>query len=196
MALVDRLRNICVSPATEWAVIAQERTEPSELVTSFVVPLAALSAIGGFIGSTILGAILPFGGLVGGFVSGLVTACITFLMIVIACYVLAFIINALAPTFGARQDYNEAFKTAVYANSPGLAAGVLQIIPILGSLVAVVAGFYGLYLLYLGLPVTMRAPKDKAVIYLVAIIVASIVLWIGVAMIAGILGMAGLMMRG
>ena len=54
----------------------------------------------------------------------------------------------------------------------------------------------GLYLLYLGLPITMRAPKDKAVIYLVAIIVASIVLWIGVAMIAGILGMAGLMMRG
>ncbi len=73
---------------------------------------------------------------------------------------------------------------------------MLQIIPILGSLVAVVAGFYGLYLLYLGLPITMRAPKDKAVIYLVAIIVASIVLWIGVAMIAGILGMAGLMMRG
>ena len=32
MGFIDRVRNICVSPATEWLVIEQENTSPSEHV--------------------------------------------------------------------------------------------------------------------------------------------------------------------
>ncbi|MBS1818478.1 MAG: YIP1 family protein [Acidobacteria bacterium] len=196
MTLVDRVRNICVSPNTEWPVIAQERTEPATLVTSYLLPLAAIGAVASFIGSSMLRAVLPFGGLGGGIISGLIGACVSILLTIIGCYVIAFIINALAPTFGGRSDFNQAFKTSVYSYTPGLAAGVLLIIPVLGWLVAMIAGLYGLYLLYLGLPVMMQSPKEKAVGYTVIVVVASIVLWFVVTMIMAVLGFAGMMMRG
>ncbi|MGC4081173.1 MAG: Yip1 family protein [Vicinamibacterales bacterium] len=195
MALVDRVRNICVSPTTEWPVIAQERTDPATLVVTYLAPLAAVSAIAGFVGSTLLRAVLPFGGLFGGFFYGIVWACIAFLLTILGCYVIAFVINALAPTFGGRPDFNEAFKTAVYSYTPGLAAGILQIVPFLGAFIIILASLYGLYLLYLGLPVVMKSPQDKAVAYTVVVVVCVIVLWFVVTALFGVLGFASLMMR-
>ncbi len=55
MAFVDRVRNICVTPATEWPVIEQENTPPSELLVSYLAPLAAAGAAAGFVGSALLG---------------------------------------------------------------------------------------------------------------------------------------------
>src|SRR5579862_3266487 len=111
MALVDRVRNICLSPNTEWPVIAQEPTSPADLITGYVVPLAAIGAVAGFIGGSIVGRTLPF---VGTFrtpiLSGLVGAVFMVAMAVIGVYIVALIINALAPTFGGTQDSNQALK--------------------------------------------------------------------------------------
>ena len=194
MALVDRVRNICVSPATEWTVIEQERAEPAELTVSYLAPLAAIGAVAGFVGATMLRAVLPFvGGGITGFIAGLIGACVSFVLTIVGCFVIAFIINALAPTFGARTDFNQAFKTSVYSYTPGLVAGVLQIVPLLGGLIAMIAGLYGLYLLYVGLPVTMKAPREKAAAYTVVVVIASIVLMIVVSVIMGIFGVMGVM---
>ena len=126
MALVDRVRNICVSPATEWAVIEQERAEPAELTVSYLAPLAAIGAVAGFVGATALRSVMPFmGGGITGFIASLIGACVGFVMTIVGCYVIAFIINALAPTFGAKPDFNQAFKTSIYSYTPGLVAGVL-----------------------------------------------------------------------
>jgi hypothetical protein len=59
MAFVDRVRNICVTPATEWLVIEQENTPVSELVVSYLAPLAAAGSVAGFIGSALLTSVLP-----------------------------------------------------------------------------------------------------------------------------------------
>jgi hypothetical protein len=195
MALVDRVRNVCLNPASEWAVIEPENTPPSQLVVSYLVPLAVLDAVAGFIGSTLFAAMLPFGRtVVGGVVAGFVGACLGFVMTIIGCFVMAFIINALAPTFGGRQDSTQAFKVAVYSYTPVLVAGILRILPIIGTLVSIVAGFYSLYVLYLGLPVLMKSPRDKAVGYTVVVIVAAIVLWFVISMVLAVfagLGLAG-----
>ena len=45
MTLVDRVRNICVSPSREWPVIEQENTPPGELLTGYLLPLAAVGAL-------------------------------------------------------------------------------------------------------------------------------------------------------
>ncbi len=45
-------------------------------------------------------------------------------------------------------------------------------------MLGILAGLYGLYLLYLGLPVLMKSPKDKSVGYTVAVIVAAIIIFI------------------
>lgn len=196
MALVDRVRNICVSPAAEWRVIEQERTDPATLITSYLLPLAAIGAVAGFVGSTVVGTTVPFVGTYRASIgSALVAACIGIIATVVGCFVIAFIVNALAPTFGARQDSNQALKTSVYSYTPGLVAGVLGILPMLGSLVAIIAGLYGLYLLYVGLPITMKAPPEKTVAYTIVIVVCAIVLGFIIALVVG--GIAGIgMMAG
>ena len=99
---------------------------------------------------------------------------------------LAFIINALAPTFGAEKDSGKAFKVAVYSYTPAWIAGALQILPALG-LLGIIAALYGLYLLYLGLPALMKAPQDKAVAYTAVVVVCAIVLSVVLTGIGGLI---------
>jgi uncharacterized membrane protein len=172
----SRVRNILLTPNTEWPAIAEERTPPGDLVTSYVMPLAAIGAIAGFIGGSIVGMSLPFLGTYRvPIMTGLVGAVLAFIFAIAGVFILAFIINALAPTFGAQQDSNKAFKLAVYSYTPAWIAGVLQIVPALGML-GIIAALYGLYLLYLGLPALMKCPKDKAVGYTAVVVVCAIVL--------------------
>ena len=62
MAIVDRVKNICLTPNTEWPVIAEEATSAGSLITGYVAPLAAIGAVAGFIGGSIVGTSLPFVG--------------------------------------------------------------------------------------------------------------------------------------
>ena len=117
-------------------------------------------------------------------------------MTIVGCYIISAIIDALAPTFGGRKDSTQAFKVAVYSYTPGLVAGVLQVLPMLGALVALVAGLYGLYLLYLGLPVLMKSPQDKTLVYAAVVVVCSIVVMMVVGLVIGLFGGAAGMVAG
>jgi hypothetical protein len=46
-------------------------------------------------------------------------------------------------------------------------------------------GLYSLYLLYLGLPVLMKSPREKAMAYTAVVILAAIVLFMVIGVIAG-----------
>lgn len=195
MTLVERVRNICVSPVSEWAVIERETTSPSELVVSYLVPLAALGAVAGLIGSTLLASMLPVIRPGFGLTIAVVTACAGFVLTIAACFAIGWIINALAPTFNGTADSPQAFKLAVYAYTPVLVAALLAIIPIVGGLFGLVGWVYSLYLIYLGLPPLMKVPADKAVPYTLVILVTSIVLGLVMAFITTIvagLGLAGM----
>lgn len=189
MAITDRVKNILVSPSTEWPVIEQERNTPAELVGGYLAPLAAIGAVAGFVGSTVVGNTVPFVGTYRApIVAGLTGAIVAFVMTIVGCFIIATIIDALAPTFGGRKDFNQAFKVAVYSYTPGLVAGVLQVLPMLGALVGLIAGLYGLYLLYLGLPVLMKSPREKTIAYAVVVVVSSIVLMMIVGLVVGLFG--------
>ena len=175
MNIVERAKNICLTPRTEWPVIASEQTSAGALVSGYVVPLSAIGAVAGFLGGSLIGRTLPF---VGTYrvpvVSGLALAVFTFVMAIVGIFILSAIINALAPSFGGQKDGAQAFKVAVYSYTPAWVAGVLQILPLLGVL-GILAGLYGLYLLYLGLPRLMKCPDDKAAGYTVVVVVCAIV---------------------
>ena len=112
-------------------------------------------------------------------------AVFAFVLAIVGVFILAFIIDALAPTFGAQKDSNKAFKVAVYSYTPAWIAGALQIVPGLGIL-GVLAALYGLYLLYLGLPALMKVPQEKAIGYTAVVVVCAIVLSIVVTSIGGL----------
>jgi hypothetical protein len=168
MNIVGRVKRLCLSPATEWAVIAGERATLVTLMTEYVLPLAALSAIGSFLGSVFSGEGLAFA----------TRAVITDLVLsLIAVVVLSVIIDALAPTFGAVKSHESAAKVAAYAPTPTWVAGVFHIIPPLGRVIALAGILSFLYLLYVGLMRVLESPHDKAVGYaLVVILIALVVL--------------------
>jgi hypothetical protein len=189
MALIDRVKQICLAPNTEWPVIAAEQTPPADLVTSYVVPLAAIGSVAGFIGGSMIGRTIPF---IGTYrvplIAGLGLAIFSFIMAIVSVFVISLIINALAPSFGGEKNTAQAFKVAVYSYTPAWVAGVLQILPFLGIL-AIFAALYGIYLLYLGLPRLMKCPDDKAIGYTVVVVICGIIVFTCVSFVgAGIAG--------
>ena len=45
LALIARVKNLLLPPATEWDVIDQEEVDPRRLALRFVAPLAAIPTI-------------------------------------------------------------------------------------------------------------------------------------------------------
>src|SRR5947207_11004310 len=135
MSIVDRVKNICLTPNTEWPVIANEPSSTGSLLAGYVAPLAAVSAVAGFIGASLIGTSTFFAGTYRlSLAAGLALAVWTFVGAMIGVVIVGFIINALAPTFGAEQNSARAMKVAVYSFTPAWVAGVLRIIPALGVL--------------------------------------------------------------
>jgi hypothetical protein len=191
VSIVERAKNICLSPTTEWPVIAAEPTTTGTLITGYVAPLAAIGAVAGFLGGSIIGQTLPFLGTYrSSFATGLVFALFSFCMAIVSVFLVSLVINALAPTFGGQQDSIQALKVAVYSYTPAWIAGALRILPLLG-IFAIFAALYGLYLLFLGLPRLMKCPEDKALGYTAVVVVCAIVLSLVVGSIGAVIAGAG-----
>lgn len=185
MSLVDRARNILLTPKTEWEAIAAQSTPVSQVIAGYVVPLAAIAALAWFVGVSIVGVSTPFtGNLRVGMVWGLVAAILHVVMAVVMVYVLAFIIDALAPSFGARKAFPQALKVAAYSYTPVWVMGIVQVLPLLGMLV-LIAAIYAIYLLYLGLQGVMRAPSEKAAGYTAVVVIVGIVVSVIVSAVIG-----------
>jgi len=183
-AIFARVKDICLSPSTEWPRIAEEASTPRTLYLSYVAPLVAIGVIASFLGHTIIGARVPlFGTVRVGVGAGIAYAIVTFALSLVGVYLIAQIVNVLAPTFGGQKSPLAALKVTAYSYTPAWLASVLNVIPVLGILV-ILASFYGLYLLYLGLPVLMRSPKEKAVGYTVVTVLCAILAGIVIAAIA------------
>ena len=184
MNLVDRVKRILLSPRTEWEVIDNEPTTPAQLFTGYAMPLAAIGPIAQIIGYSVFGFTVPFAGHyrvpIG---SAITSALVTYVLALVGTYVLGLIIDALAPTFNGQRSQIQALKVAVYANTASWIAGIFQLIP--GLRLLTILGLYSLYLLYLGLPVLMKSPRDKAVAYTAVVILAAIVLFTLTGMLAG-----------
>ncbi|HSL89878.1 MAG TPA: Yip1 family protein, partial [Ignavibacteriaceae bacterium] len=165
MNLFERAKNILITPKTEWEVIKIEQTSVSDLFTKYVLILALIPAVAGFIGQSLVGISLgPFGSYKMPIGRGLLYLVLYYAMTVGAVYLLAFIVDALAPSFGAKKDMLASLKVVVYSYTAAWVAGIFQIIPVLGFL-GIIGSLYGLFLLYLGLKIVKETPQDKLVGY-------------------------------
>ena len=197
-AIVARIKGILLTPKTEWPVIEQEPTTTAELYTGYVMLLAAFTAVLSLVRSSVIGVHVPFGDNVRlPLTTGLMSAVVAFVMGLIGLFVVGVIINVLAPTFGGQKDQRQALKTAAYAFTPGWLSAVFYLLPSMGTLLQFLAGLYGIYLLYLGLPVLMRSRPDKAVGYTATVVISTIILFMVIGAVMAGLGvgfgrMAGL----
>lgn len=184
-SLVDRAKDIILQPKAEWPRIDAEASTISSIYTGYVMILAAIGPVAMLIGQQLIGFSAfgitykpPIG-------YSIASAVLTYILSLVSVYVSALVIDALAPNFGGTKNQVKAFKVAAYSATAAWLVGIFQIIPMLAILG--ILGLYSLYLLFLGLPLLMRVPEDKAVGYVVVVIVVQIVLYFVIAMIVGAL---------
>lgn len=182
--LVGRVKRLLLSPSSEWDRIDAEPATIKGLYVGYVCILAAIPVIASLIGGQVFG----HGALGFSFkpnpVAAVVSAVITYGLTLLSVFVLALIIDALAPSFDGQRDRIQAFKVAAYTGTASWVFGVLQIFPPLG-LIGALLGLYGFYLLYVGLPKLMKAPKEKALGYTVVTVICAIVMFIVIGAVTG-----------
>ena len=186
MDLVQKVQSVLLKPKEEWVRIKGESATVADLFMSYALVLAAIPAVSQFLGNVLIGRRLPFVGYYKWSVGrALSSAVFTYLFSLAAVYLFALIINALAPNFASPQNMVSALKLAVYSMTPGWVAGIFYIIPALWIL-GILAGLYGLYILYLGFETPMMdTPKEKIMPYLGVSILVAIGLYVIIGLILG-----------
>ena len=176
MNIVERAKNILVSPKTEWEVVKGEQSSVADLFTKYVMILALIPVIATFIGQSIVGVSLgPFGSFKIPVSNGILYAVVQYILTLVGVYVTALVIDALAPSFGSTKDMIASLKVVVYSWTAAWIAGIFSIIPVIGILG--ILGLYSLYLLYLGLKIVKDTPQDKLVGYVVVSIIVMLVIY-------------------
>ncbi|HTW37476.1 MAG TPA: Yip1 family protein [Steroidobacteraceae bacterium] len=179
--IVSRARSTLLTPKTEWAVIAAEPDTVAHLYSSYILVMAAIPAVIQFLSWTIIGRRVPFVGTYRvGITAGLSSAIVTYVFALVGVYIVALIVDALAPSFHGQKNQVQALKTVAYAYTATWVASILGIVPGL-ALIATLAGLiYAIYLLRVGLPFTMKCPDDRAIGYTAVTIIVAIL--VGVVM--------------
>lgn len=184
--LTGRVKRLLTSPATEWAAIASESREPRDVVRGYLVWLAAVPAVAGFIGWSLIG----FG--IGGMrmrtplLAGLIGIAVSIAMTLVLCWAMSRLVARLAPRFGGRDDPRAAFRLMAYGATAALVAGVFNVLPALSSL-GLLGALYTLYLVHRGLPVLLAVPPDRAATFTAVIAVCALVLGLLVGMVGAML---------
>lgn len=186
MNIIERAKNIIVTPKAEWEKISSEETTLGNIVSAYAVPLSIIPAVASFIGYGFIGYSVPFFGRVTGITWGINYAIISFVGAILGVIITAFVVDMLAPSFGSQKNLGKAAQLVAYSYTPAWIAGVFHILPSLG-IVAGLLGLYGIYLMYLGLPKMMKTPEDKTVVYLIVTIVVLIVVYFIIAAVLGAL---------
>jgi hypothetical protein len=195
MSLIERVQSILLRPKQTWPVVAAESADVASIYSGYVAILAAIPAIAGFIGLTLIG--------VGGFgisyhmpiVGGIIRMIVSYVLSLVMVFVLALIVDALAPTFGGTKNQIQALKLVAYASTAGFVGGIFSIIPSL-SILGLLCGLYSIYLIYSGIAVLMRCPPEKAGAYTAVVIVCAIVVGVILGALIALVSPAGRMGMG
>ena len=174
MNIVERVQAILLKPVETWPVIEQESTDAQGIYKNYLIYLAAIPAVAGFIGMSLVGA-----GAMGmsfrvPILAGLGNMVVGYVLSLVMIYVLAMITNALAPSFQGEKNQLNALKLIAFGSTAGMVGGIFSLIPMLAVL-GLLAALYSIYLVYTGIPVLMKAPKEKAAVYTAVVVVCGIV---------------------
>ena len=136
--IISRAKSILLTPRTEWPVIAAEPDTVGGLYSGYIMVLAAVPAIVRFLSSSLIGVSVPFLGMYRvGLATGLTTAVTTYVLALVGTYIVALIVDALAPTFSAEESRAGAQVRRLPTAS--WVASIVGIVPGLG-LIAALAG--------------------------------------------------------
>jgi hypothetical protein len=175
--IIDRAKSILLTPRSEWPLVAEEPDTVGGLYTKYIVIMAAIPVVVHFISASLIGVSVPILGYYRvGVPAALSRAIISYVVALVGIFIAALVVNALAPTFGGQKNQVQALKTFAYACTASWVASIVGLVPGLTLIAALAGGIYGIYLLNMGLPFTMKCPPEKSVGYTAVTIIVTIII--------------------
>jgi hypothetical protein len=166
-----RAKAILVDPAAAWRGIEKDIGDPAYLLSRYVAVLALIPALSGFVGATLIGVVTPSGVLRADLIDGLFGAIVSYATSCAIVLLVGLIIDLLAPLFGGRRDFEDAFKLAVYSFTPLWLVGIFLLLP--GLRFLLLTGAYGIYLFWLGAPRLTKVPEQQAANFTAVIVICA-----------------------
>jgi hypothetical protein len=173
---INRVTAILLRPGTTWKMVDGEFTKPLDLYRKWILPLAAIGPVCTTISMLVFGQRIAFTSLTTRVpITTVITRGVTaYVVALLAVFVLAQIINVLAPTFDSQKNDVQALKVAAYASTAMWIGGASALIPALWP-VGLLFSVYTLYLLYVGLPIVMKVPNHQVAGYTAVALIVTLV---------------------
>ena len=131
MNAVARVKAILIDPAAAWRGFEKDIGDPAYLLSRYVAVLALIPALSSFVGATLIGVVAPSGTILRtDLIGGLFGAIFSYAASCAIVVLLGLIIDLLAPRFGGRRNFEDAFKLAVYSFTPLWLAGIFLLLPV------------------------------------------------------------------
>ncbi|HMR91524.1 MAG TPA: Yip1 family protein [Chitinophagaceae bacterium] len=181
--VIDRAKNILITPRQEWLKVEQETTSVSTILTSYVLPLLSIGAVATFIGQGLIGkSVGALGGSTASIKAGLIGTVLYVVMSIITVFIVAAIIDVLSQTFQSEKNWRKSFQLSAYSLTAAYVGAIFLLFPAL-SILVILCMLYAIYPLYTGIPIMKKTTEDKQVAYLAVIILITVVAMIIVGLI-------------
>lgn len=180
--LLKHVWGILSEPKAAWGRIRDEEWSIPELYLRVIAPLALISPVAGFIGTTSFGWQIGAGAPIKLTVSSAVQISIVYFgAILVTVFVIGALISWMSETYGSSQPLSRSIAIATYTAVPLFLVGFFQIYPVLwiNFLVGLPALAYSVYLLYLGVPIVMNVSAERGFLFSSAVMAVGLVALVG-----------------
>ncbi len=172
--ITERAKTILVQPLKTWRLIDSEQHDLKSLFVPYMVALAAIPSVCNFVGMAMVGMSSPTGTVRWPFGAAMSMMLNSYVLMLMMTFGMGLLISHLAPFFGGSKNLHNGMKVAVFASTPVMLAGFVNLLPA-ASMLNILAALYGFYLLYLGLPVVMKTDPEKTPEYTLVTVISSVI---------------------
>ncbi|MBD3287537.1 DUF1282 domain-containing protein [candidate division KSB1 bacterium] len=159
--ILNRVQGVLFKPEETWDVIKAEQSSVQQIYKEYLIFLAAIPALSGFLGALFKGT---------GFFQSLFWAALFYLLSLAGVWLSVALIKGIANNFKISTDKIEIQKLVSYAYTAFFVAGIFLLIPPLFWLSVV--GIYGFYLYAIGVPKILSIPGKERLNFTVITIFA------------------------
>lgn len=180
--ILKHVWGILSEPRLTWGSIRDERWSAAQIYLGVIIPLALISPVAGYIGTTQFGWQIGPGGPVTLTPSSAIQISVAYFgAILISVFVISLLIRWMSETYGEIKPLTRCLALAAYTAVPLFLVGVVQIFPVLwiNFLFGLPALAYSVYLLYSGVPIMMDIPPEKGFLFASAVLAVGLVALVG-----------------
>ncbi len=181
--MISHVAGLFTHPHKEWEEIRDTQESVSHLYFAHVLFLALIPPVSMYIGTTKVGWTIGNGAPVMlTESSAAIMSALMYLAMLTGVAVIGMFINWMARTYDSSPGLARCIVFAAYTATPLFIAGLCALYPnvILAMLVGIVAIFYTVYLLYMGIPIFMKIPEDEGFIYSSSILTIGLVMFVSI----------------